>query len=72
MLKIFRRNKTDDRATDQALSLTRNSLLSRLNNLFIRDSIPNDFWDSLEEILISADIGANTTFEIIENIQLKN
>jgi len=71
MLKIFRRNKTDDRATDQALSLTRNSLLSRLNNLFIRDSIPNDFWDSLEEILISADIGANTTFEIIENIQLK-
>ena len=70
-MKIFRRNKNDDRATNQALSLTRNSLLSRLNDLFMRDSIPSDFWDSLEEILISADIGAKTAFEIIENIQLK-
>ena len=70
-MKIFRRNKNDDRATNQALSLTRNSLLSRLNDLFGRDSIPSDFWDSLEEILISADIGAKTAFEIIENIQLK-
>ena len=70
-MKIFRKNKNDDRATNQALSLTRNSLLSRLNDLFMRDSIPSDFWDSLEEILISADIGAKTAFEIIENIQLK-
>ena len=71
MLKIFRRNANDDRATSQALSLTRNSLLSRFNDLFVRDSISSDFWDSLEEIFISADMGAKTAFEIIENIQLK-
>jgi len=71
LLKIFRRNTNDDCATSHALSLTRNSLLSRFNNLFARDSIPSDFWSSLEEILISTDMGAKTTFEIIENIQLK-
>ena len=70
-MKIFRRNKSDNSATDKALSLTRNSLLSRFNDLFGSNSIEGDFWDSLEEILISADMGAKTSLEIIENIQLK-
>ena len=55
----------------EGLSKTRNNLLSGFESLFSGSSIDEDFYEELEEILIMADIGINTTSSIIENLKEK-
>ena len=38
-------------------------------NLFDRTTIGNEVWDELEEMLISADVGINTTGKLIEAVK---
>ncbi len=53
------------------LSKTKKNIVSRIENLFYSYGALNDeFHDELEEILISSDIGIESTFRIIE--ELKN
>jgi fused signal recognition particle receptor len=53
------------------LSKTKKNIVSRIENLFYSYGALNDeFYDELEEILISSDIGIESTFRIIE--ELKN
>jgi fused signal recognition particle receptor len=52
------------------LTKTRDSIISGIDNIFKGfSSIDDDFYEELEEILIMADIGINTTTAIIENLQ---
>ena len=52
------------------LSKTRNSLNESFNNLFSGfSSIDDDFYDELEETLIMADLGLDTTENIIDNLK---
>lgn len=52
------------------LSKTRNNILSKLDGLFSgRDKINDEFYEELEEILITSDIGVRTTMDIIEHLQ---
>ncbi len=53
------------------MAKTRNSLVSKLDNLFSGGAIDDDFYEELEEILITADIGVRTTNDIIEELQEK-
>lgn len=54
------------------LTKTRDSLKSGIDSLFSGFSeIDEDFYEELEEILIMADIGVNTTEKIIENLREK-
>ncbi|WP_310603444.1 signal recognition particle-docking protein FtsY [Anaerosporobacter sp.] len=54
------------------LTKTRNNIVSGIDNIFKGfSSIDDDFYEELEEILIMADLGINTTTAIIENLQEK-
>jgi fused signal recognition particle receptor len=52
----------------QGLSKTRNSILAGIDSIFSGFSnIDDEFYEELEEILIMADLGINTTGAIIDN-----
>ncbi len=54
------------------LNKTRNNLTDRVNELFnLAVTIDEDLYEELEEILITADIGMETTETIIENLRIK-
>jgi len=55
----------------QGLAKTKNAILHRTDALFraLSGEIDDDFYDELEEILILADFGAETAFEIIEALR---
>jgi len=56
----------------QGLSKTRNSIASGIDAIFSGfSSIDDDFYEELEETLIMADLGINTTTAIIENLKQK-
>lgn len=51
------------------MAKTRNNLVSKLDALFSGSAIDDEFYEELEEILITADIGVRTTNDIIEQLQ---
>ncbi len=53
----------------EVLSKTRNGLAKKLKELFSKNKLGDDFYDELEEILISSDVSVNTALEIVENIK---
>lgn len=54
----------------EGLDKTRKSFVFKMKGLFrLREKIDDDFWDELEEILLSADVGINTTEYIIERMK---
>lgn len=56
----------------QGLTKTRESFLTKLTNLILLDQeITEDFWTKLEETLIAADMGADTTVKLVEDLRLR-
>lgn len=56
----------------QGLTKTRNSIANGIDAIFSGfSSIDEDFYEELEEILIMADLGINTTTSILENLRQK-
>lgn len=54
----------------RGLTKTRQNLSGRLEALVHgSDRIDEDFWDELEEILIQADVGVNTSVELVSKVQ---
>lgn len=54
------------------LSKTRNSIANGIDAIFSGfSSIDDDFYEELEEILIMADLGINTTTAVLENLRQK-
>ena len=54
----------------ESLSKTRDSLVSRVDELFLgRKEIDAKLLDELEEILITADLGVNTTLDLLDEIR---
>ena len=52
-----------------ALKKTRDNISGKLNALFSKNKIGDEFYDELEEILISADISVATAMDIVEQIR---
>lgn len=52
-----------------ALKKTKDKLSEKLSSLFSRCKIGDDFFDELEEILISSDISVRTSMEIVEELR---
>ena len=49
---------------------TKNAIVGKIDNLFkMFQSVDEDLFDELEELLISADIGVNTTEEILDELR---
>lgn len=52
-----------------ALAKTKEGFSKKLNALFLRDKIGEDFYEDLEDILISSDVSVSTTTEIVDEIR---
>ena len=58
--------------TQRALEKTRTGFLSKLGRLFTgKRQIDADFLDELEEVLLTSDVGVETTVKIIENLETR-
>ncbi len=66
---LFGRSKESEAATSQALERTRRSWFGRLGDVLRGSDVGPELWDSLEEVLIGADAGVETTFEVIERVR---
>ena len=51
------------------LTKTKNGLASKLNDLFSKNKLGDEFYEDLEDILISSDVSVNTSLEIVEQIR---
>ena len=51
------------------LKKTRDGISKKLTELFSRNKLGNEFYEELEDILISADVSVKTTMEIVEEIK---
>lgn len=66
--KLFTKEKKE--TLDKGLDKTRTSVFSKLAKAIAgKSSIDDDVLDNLEEILVSSDVGVNTTLKIIGRIQ---
>ena len=52
-----------------SLTRTRNTVFSRIARLLGASQVTTSTWDELEELLIQADVGVETTFYLVERLQ---
>jgi len=68
LFNIFSKEKKE--TLDKGLEKTRNSLFSRISKAVIgKSKVDEDVLDNLEEILVSSDVGVETTLKIIDRIE---
>ncbi|MEZ4640973.1 MAG: signal recognition particle-docking protein FtsY, partial [Caldilineaceae bacterium] len=56
----------DELLLEQSLQKTRTGLFGRIGSIFQENEITDELWDELEETLIMADVGVETTTELVE------
>ncbi|MGA9350710.1 MAG: signal recognition particle-docking protein FtsY [Anaerolineae bacterium] len=54
-----------------SLTRTRQSFFGRVAGLFGANEVTEELWEELEELLIQADVGVNTTFEVVERLRAR-
>lgn len=68
--KIFTSDKKEH--LDQGLEKSKSSFFSKLNKAVAgKSKVDDDVLDNLEEVLVSSDVGVNTTLKIIERIEAR-
>ena len=70
MLRLFRRNKQEEKkATEQAVKPSRERWFGRIVGLLRSPRLDDAVWDEIEEILISSDVGVETSLRIIDQLK---
>ncbi|MBM3924408.1 MAG: signal recognition particle-docking protein FtsY [SAR202 cluster bacterium] len=71
MLRIFKRNKEESKAkTQQAVQKSRGSLFGRIMGILKSSpQLDESLWEQLEEILISGDVGVETSLSIVQRVK---
>jgi fused signal recognition particle receptor len=70
MLKFFKRNQEADRKqTEYAVKPSRERWLGRIMGLLRSSNLDDALWEELEEILISSDVGVDTSLKIVEELK---
>ena len=70
MLKFFRRNQPKDKErTEGGVKPTRERWFGRILTAFRSSRLDDSLWEELEEILISSDVGVDTSLRIIEELK---
>lgn len=71
ILNLFSKDKKEEKKVlDQGLSKTKESFFSKINRVISgKSKVDDTILDALEEILISSDVGVETTVNIIERIE---
>src|ERR687885_205614 len=60
----------EERKTEQAVQKTRAGFFGRVSEMFTVDEpLTDDLWEELEELLIMADVGVDTTLDLIERVR---
>ena len=68
IFNIFSREKKE--SLDKGLEKTKSNIFSRLSRAIVgKSKVDNDVLDNLEEILVSSDVGVETTLKIITRIE---
>ena len=63
-------NKEKKESLDKGLEKTRESFFSKITKTLIgKTSIDDEVLDNLEEILVTSDVGVETTLKIVKRIQ---
>ena len=52
-----------------ALKKTKESIAHKMRQLFLKNKLGNEFYDELEEILISSDVSVRTAEEVVEQVK---
>lgn len=58
-------------ALKSSLTKTRQSFLSRLTALVSKNKVDEEFWSGLEEMLIGADVGVQTTLALVDKLRVR-
>lgn len=76
MLRFLKRDRSndEDRAVDvektrQAVEKSRQTWFGRLRSLLSSSKLDDAVWDELEEVLISADVGVDTSLALVEKLK---
>ena len=70
MLRLFRRNRQEEKkATEQAVKPSRDRWFGRIVGLLRSPRLDDSVWDEIEEILISSDVGVETSLRIIDALK---
>lgn len=70
MLKFFKRNQEADRKqTEDAVKPSRDRWFGRIMGLLRSSNLDDALWEELEEILISSDLGVDTSLRIVEELK---
>ena len=56
---------------EAGLTKTRQSFLSKLTSLVIKNEVTEEFWTGLEEMLIGADVGVETTVALVDKLRAR-
>src|SRR3954468_21404032 len=68
LLSIFSKEKKEN--LDKGLQKTKENFFSRLTKAVVgKSSVDADVLDNLEEVLVSSDVGVETTLKIIKRIE---
>ena len=57
------------RMIQESLARTRKSVFGQIKTLFGATEIDEDTWDELEALLIQADLGVDTTMQVMERLR---
>jgi fused signal recognition particle receptor len=70
LFNIFSKDKKE--ALDEGLSKTKESFFGKLGRAVVgKSKVDDDVLDELEEVLVTSDVGVNTTLKIIERIEAR-
>jgi len=67
MFSLFRRPQQ----IKSSLTKTRASFLTRLSALVAKNEVNEEFWSGLEETLIGADVGVETTIALVDKLRVR-
>ena len=67
MIRFLRKQDRD--RTEQAVKKTRQAWFRQMVTLFQRSHLDDDLWGELEELLVSADVGVDTTEKLLDRLR---
>ena len=55
--------------TESGVKRSREAWFGKIANIFSRDTLGDELWDELEDLLVSADVGVETTNKLLGNVK---
>ena len=72
MLGIFKRNREENKKrTETGVQASRGRWFGRILNVLRSSRLDDSVWEELEEILISSDVGVETSLRIIDEMKVR-